>query len=140
MPNDDRLKRIDVNRLEMPNEYDIPVTVFANEDVPIELPAVAELATLLSIHETMQRFSEASPESFEDRPSITRIAVTPDFHKARGIPVGTVMATRGFVIPQAIGNDINCGMRLHLTSLSRDDLDGRTDEIETALRHLYFVG
>src|SRR5262249_54319458 len=66
--------------------------------------------------------------------------VTPDFHKARGVPVGTVLATRGFVVPQAIGNDINCGMRLHLTSLSADRVAGKVEELDTAFRHLFFEG
>ena len=65
----------------------------------------------------MRQVAEAAPDSFDRDPAIVRVAVTPDFHKARGIPVGTVLATRGFVVPQAIGNDINCGMRLHTTSL-----------------------
>ena len=137
---DDRLKRVDDNRIALPNKYDIPITLFANQEVPVESAAVTELQELLNVHDTVERFHELSPESFDEPPSISRIAVTPDFHKARGIPVGTVLATQGFVIPQAIGNDINCGMRLHLTSLTRSDLEGRGDELETALRHLYFEG
>ncbi|WP_246173471.1 RtcB family protein [Limnoglobus roseus] len=68
------------------------------------------------------------------------MAVTPDFHKARGIPVGTVLATRGYMVPQAIGNDINCGMRLHTTTLRPDDVTARIDDLETAFRHIFFEG
>jgi len=95
---------------------------------------------MLDLSRTVERFAEASPESFETEPAVAQVAVTPDFHKARGIPVGTVLATRGFLVPQSIGNDINCGMRLHLTSLQAEDLDGRTEELETAFGHLFFEG
>lgn len=70
----------------------------------------------------MRQVAEAAPESFDCDPGIVRVAITPDFHKARGIPVGTVLATRGFVVPQAIGSDINRGMRLHTTTLRPDEI------------------
>jgi tRNA-splicing ligase RtcB len=44
---------------------------------------------------------------------------TPDFHTGSAIPVGTVIVTsHDMVIPQSIGTDINCGMRLHHLGLS----------------------
>ena len=95
---------------------------------------------MLDLSRTVERFAEASPHSFEVDPAVTQVAVTPDFHKARGIPVGTVLATRGFLVPQSIGNDVNCGMRLHLTSLRAEELEGRTDELDTVFRHLFFEG
>ena len=71
-------------------------------------------------------------------PAVERVAVTPDFHKGAGIPVGTVLATRGFVVPQAIGNDVNCGMRLHVTDLPAARFAGRADKLEAACRRLFF--
>jgi tRNA-splicing ligase RtcB (3'-phosphate/5'-hydroxy nucleic acid ligase) len=38
------------------------------------------------------------------------IAVMPDAHVGFGIPIGTVLATAGAVIPNAVGVDIGCGM------------------------------
>ncbi|HEX4606583.1 MAG TPA: RtcB family protein, partial [Urbifossiella sp.] len=38
----------------------------------------------------------------------------------------------------AIGNDINCGMRLHTTTLRPDDVAANVDELETAFRHIFF--
>ncbi|WP_440136249.1 RtcB family protein, partial [Escherichia coli] len=86
-------------------------------DVPVEGAAVSELLAMLRVRRTVERMAEASPGSFDADPAIDHVAVTPDFHKAAGIPVGTVLATRGFVVPQAIGNDVNCGMRLYVTDL-----------------------
>lgn len=102
---DPRLSRLDENRVRIHNPYGIDAVLFANESVPVEASAVTELVQMLDLSRTVERFADASPESFETRPAVTQVAVTPDFHKARGIPVGTVMATRGFVVPQSIGND-----------------------------------
>lgn len=38
------------------------------------------------------------------------IAVMPDAHSGKGSTVGTVIATRGAIIPAAVGVDIGCGM------------------------------
>jgi len=137
---DPRLTRVDATRVRIDNPYGIDATLFANEQVPVESSAVSELIEMLDLHRTVERFARASPESFEQQPVIRQVAVTPDFHKARGIPVGTVLATHGFVVPQTIGNDVNCGMRLHLTSLHADDVAGRIEELDTAFRHLFFEG
>lgn len=46
---------------------------------------------------------------------------TPDFHTGSTVPVGSVLVTsHDMVIPQAIGTDINCGMRLHKLDLTYD--------------------
>ena len=47
-----------------------------------------------------------------EEPRVREVVLSPDFHKGAGIPIGTVLATQGFAVPQAIGNDVNCGMRL----------------------------
>ncbi len=138
MPSDPRLQRLGPCRLKVVNPQGVDATLFAGADVPIESAAVDELLGMLRLRETAERIADVSPDSFDGDPVIERVAVTPDFHKAAGIPVGTVLATRGFVVPQAIGNDINCGMRVHLTDLSADDVPGRLDELEGACRSIYF--
>jgi tRNA-splicing ligase RtcB len=140
MPSDPRLTRLDETRLRVNNPYGIETTLFANEQVPVESAAVTELVELLALQDTVSQVAEAAPDSFDAPPEVVRVAVTPDFHKARGVPVGTVLATRGFVVPQAIGNDINCGMRLHTTTLKADDVAANADELETAFRHIFFEG
>ena len=137
---DPRLKRIDANRIRILNRQDIDAVLFANVDVPIEQTAVDELAQMLEVGDTLRQVAASAPESFDTTPAVEQVAVTPDFHKAKGIPVGSVIATSGFLIPQAIGNDINCGMRLHVTSLKAEDVRNRRDELETEFRHLFFEG
>ncbi len=47
------------------------------------------------------------------------IAVMPDVHVGYGMPIGGVLATKGVIIPNAVGVDIGCGMVTVKTSLSR---------------------
>jgi tRNA-splicing ligase RtcB len=50
------------------------------------------------------------------------VAVMPDCHYGIGATVGTVIATRGAVVPAAVGVDIGCGMISLQTPLKRNDL------------------
>ena len=137
---DSRLVRRSACTIAVDNPQAVDTTIFATEQVPIETAAVDELVTMLELQETAERFAEAEPARFARGPVVEKVAITPDFHKAKGIPVGTVMATRGFVVPQAIGSDINCGMRLHTTGLTADVVRGNLDLLEDRFRHLFFAG
>src|SRR5687767_2661170 len=50
------------------------------------------------------------------------IAVMPDCHYGRGATVGTVLPTKGAIIPAAVGVDIGCGMICVRTPLRRADI------------------
>ena len=50
------------------------------------------------------------------------IAVMPDVHLGKGAAVGTVIPTRGALIPAAVGVDIGCGMVAVQTTLAAADL------------------
>ena len=50
------------------------------------------------------------------------VALMPDAHLGMGATVGSVIPTKGAIIPAAIGVDIGCGMIAVNTGLSRDDL------------------
>ena len=50
------------------------------------------------------------------------VAVMPDTHYGRGSTVGTVLATKGAIIPAAIGVDIGCGMIAVKTNLIQEQL------------------
>lgn len=135
------LTRLDETKLRLPNEHGPDATVFATEAVPIETSAVDELRRFLRIGETIEQLHKLVPDFFgEAEPRVEKISVTPDFHKGAGVPIGTVIATQGFLLPQAIGNDVNCGMRLHLTDLTRAQVESNLDRLETKLRHLFFEG
>lgn len=130
--------RIDENRMRI--DGSIPTTIFATEQVMVEDAAVDELAELLSLQDTAKKMYEQEPENFSAPPTIERVSLSPDFHKGAGIPIGTTMVTKGFCVPQAVGNDINCGVRLHTTTIQRDTLSKALNRLETPLRHVYFEG
>lgn len=69
----------------------------------------------------------------------SHIAVMPDVHAGYGSTVGSVIPTRGAVIPAAVGVDIGCGMcavRLPLTaSQLPDNLFAVRSAIEAAVPH-----
>ncbi|WP_433323608.1 RtcB family protein [Spirillospora sp. CA-294931] len=137
---DHRLVRLDDSWLTLPNPRDVPVELCARPDVPLEPAAVDEALTLLETAETLDRLAEATPGYDGPPPRLTRVALTPDFHKGAGIPIGTVIETEHALLPQAVGNDVNCGMRLEVTSLTEDAVRPRLDALERRLRHLFFEG
>ena len=51
------------------------------------------------------------------------IAIMPDAHQGYGMPIGGVMATKGVIVPNAVGVDIGCGMCAVKTSLTEIDTD-----------------
>lgn len=50
------------------------------------------------------------------------IALMPDLHAGKGMPIGTVLATKGAVIPNAVGVDIGCGMCAVKTNIRVEDI------------------
>jgi tRNA-splicing ligase RtcB len=118
----------------------VDATLFASDEVTVESNALDEFIELMGLADTIRRLADARPKWFAEPPELSKVALTPDFHKGSGVPIGTVMATRGFVVPAAIGNDVNCGMRLHATSLTSRMVEGRLDALETRLRRAYFEG
>lgn len=53
------------------------------------------------------------------------IAVMPDTHQGYGMPIGAILATKGAIIPNAVGVDIGCGMcslRTNQQDIDTEDL------------------
>src|SRR6202011_5148012 len=67
------------------------------------------------------------------------IAAMPDVHWGIGATVGSVIPTKGAIIPAAVGVDIGCGMMAVETSLNAshlpDNLKGIREAIEKAVPH-----
>jgi len=57
----------------------------------------------------------------------------PDVHAGIGATVGSVIATRGAIIPAAVGVDIGCGMIAARTTLSAADLPDSLRELRSAI-------
>ncbi len=61
------------------------------------------------------------------------IAAMPDVHTGIGATVGSVIPTRGAIIPAAVGVDIGCGMAAVRTSLTASDLPENLKPLRTAI-------
>ena len=86
----------------------VDAEVLLPEGFPLERKAVRQFVSFASVRH---------PAGGQVRAAFA----TPDFHPGATVPVGAVVATtKDMVIPQAIGTDIQCGMRLHVTDLSID--------------------
>lgn len=81
------------------------------ESLPLEDKAVRQLLAFAAVKR---------PDGHH---AVCRACATPDFHPGTVAPVGSVVATPAdFVIPAAIGTDINCSVRLLTTGARLDQL------------------
>jgi len=87
--------------------------------------------------------SELEPQTLEQALKTSRlpiveghVALMPDAHLGIGATVGSVIPTRGAVIPSAVGVDIGCGMIAVETSLTAA---GLPDDLTPYLRELEHV-
>lgn len=61
------------------------------------------------------------------------VAIMPDCHWGMGATVGSVIPTKGAIIPAAVGVDIGCGMMARRTSLTASDLPDNLHGLRTAI-------
>ncbi|HEY1472099.1 MAG TPA: RtcB family protein, partial [Candidatus Acidoferrum sp.] len=61
------------------------------------------------------------------------VAAMPDVHWGIGATVGSVIPTKGAIIPAAVGVDIGCGMMAVQTDLNARDLPDNLHAIRTAI-------
>jgi len=99
----------------------VPIKAWVR-DVPIESAAIEQLRNVASL------------------PFIFKwVAAMPDVHFGIGATVGSVIPTRGAIMPAAVGVDIGCGMMAVETSLTAselpDNLRGIREAIEAAVPH-----
>lgn len=63
----------------------------------------------------------------------SHVAAMPDVHWGKGATVGSVIATKGAIIPAAVGVDIGCGMAAQRTSLTASDLPDSLHKLRSAI-------
>jgi tRNA-splicing ligase RtcB len=68
------------------------------------------------------------------------VAVMPDVHLGKGATVGTVIPTRGAIIPAAVGVDIGCGMCAVRTGLRAPQLPDSLSAVRSAIESAVPVG
>ncbi|POB11876.1 RtcB family protein [Sulfobacillus sp. hq2] len=68
------------------------------------------------------------------------IAIMPDVHWGKGATVGSVVPTRGAIIPAAVGVDIGCGMAAIRTNITVDQLPDTLASMRSAIEAAIPVG
>lgn len=69
------------------------------------------------------------------------VAAMPDVHLGKGATVGSVIATKGAVIPAAVGVDIGCGMMAaRISNINADLIRDKIVEIRSAIEEAVPVG
>lgn len=79
--------------------------------------------------EVLEQTALAQFESAMQQPFALMGALMPDAHTGYSLPIGSVVATDGFVVPAWVGYDIGCGMCAVPTTFKRDDVVDNADRI-----------
>lgn len=102
------------------NKGRVPVKVFTSDIQPEAIQQLVNLASLPIVH--------------------GHVAAMPDVHAGIGATVGSVIATRGAIIPAAVGVDIGCGMNAVRLSIGAVDLPDNLARIRSAIEAAVPVG
>lgn len=104
-----------------PNVWEIPQSFRHDMRVPVRIFADEELLHQITRDRSLQQLVNVST-----LPGIAAPAMgMPDMHEGYGFPVGGVAATRmsdGVISPGGIGFDINCGVRLLVSQLTKEEI------------------
>lgn len=85
-------------------------------------------------HEAFEASAMAQLHAVARLPFLHRhIAGMPDVHWGQGATVGSVIATKGAIVPAAVGVDIGCGMMAVRTSVRADQLPDNLHAMRTAI-------
>src|SRR3990167_7511244 len=68
------------------------------------------------------------------------LAVMPDCHLGKGATVGSVIATKGAIIPAAVGVDLGCGMIAVKTKFFAKDLPDNLEETRLGIERRIPLG
>jgi len=102
------------------NKGKIPVKIYTDEIEPDAMQQLYNVAQLPFIH--------------------SHIAVMPDVHSGKGATIGSVIPTKGAIIPAAVGVDIGCGMNAVRLSIKAHDLPDNLHNIRCTIEEAIPVG
>jgi tRNA-splicing ligase RtcB len=104
--------------------YEVPASFWDRMRVPARLYASETI-----LDQILQDKSLAQLVNMATLPGVLLHSIAmPDVHQGYGFPVGGVLAAdteEGIVSPGGVGYDINCGVRLLLSDMQRQDFDKR---------------
>ena len=108
--------------------HSVTAEILLPDSLPLEGKALRQLAELAAVRH---------PHGGR----VCRACAAPDFHPGdSGIAIGSVVEMDGMVIPQAVGGDINCGMRFHTTELTLDQFLSKKSDFVEKMKGDYLLG
>lgn len=114
------IRREDIKKIG-PYLYEIPATVRGDMRVPARIYADEEI-----LEDSLGDRSLEQLVNTATLPGTVRYTLAmPDIHQGYGFPIGGVAATRmpdGVISPGGIGYDINCGVRVLASNLTKDEI------------------
>jgi len=113
-------------------EWEIPQTYRQDMRVSVRIFATRRL-----LEDSLDDLSIEQAINATTLPGLVgQVVVMPDVHQGYGFPIGGVAATsypNGVISPGAIGYDINCGVRLLVSSIRVEDAEPYLTDLATAL-------
>jgi len=90
---------------------------------------------------TIEPGAKQQLENIAELPFVFKhVAVMPDCHLGKGATVGSVIATKGAIIPAAVGVDIRCGMIAVKTKFFAEDLPNNLEKVRTGIERRIPLG
>ena len=90
---------------------------------------------------TIEPVAKQQLENIAELPFVFKhVAVMPDCHLGKGATVGSVIATKGAIIPAAVGVDIGCGMIAVKTKFFAEDLPTNLEKVRTGIERRIPLG
>ena len=90
---------------------------------------------------TIEPAAKQQLENIAELPFVVKhVAVMPDCHLGKGATVGSVIATKGAIIPAAVGVDIGCGMIAVKTKFFAEDLPTNLEKVRTGIERRIPLG
>ena len=90
---------------------------------------------------TIEPAAKQQLENIAELPFVFKhVAVMPDCHLGKGATVGSVIATKGAIIPAAVGVDIGCGMIAVKTKFFAEDLPTNLEKVRTGIERRIPLG
>lgn len=112
--------------------YEVPASFQETMRVPARFYADPELMEKALEDKSLEQLVNTAM-----LPGIVKYALAmPDIHQGYGFPIGGVIATElpdGIISPGGVGYDINCGVRLLATYLTKAQVDPHLNNLATAL-------
>lgn len=109
-------------RVKSATRNDISAEILLPSCFPLEAKAVAQLLAFAGVHHPAGGH-------------VCKACATPDFHPGSTVPVGSILVTsHDLVVPQAVGTDINCGMRLHVIDLTLEQFLSKKTQLVNLLK------